>query len=147
MDAEGVSLVMGSDRFLTAPDDADAPLQLPCGECEEVLHREILASAEGAADGRVTDDDLLFGQPQHLGDLLAVLVQPLPGGLDDNPPRLVDVGDAGFGLQERVLLPGGRELPLEHDVRGFETRLDVALADRDARQHVRSTRLVHERRV
>ena len=81
-----------------------------------MLDREVFAPAERAADRGVADDDLLFGQLQHLRRSAAILVQPLPGGLDHHPPVVVDIGDAGLGLQEGVLLPGGRELALEHDV-------------------------------
>ena len=112
--ADRVALVVADDRLLAAPDQRDRAAQLPGGEREQVLDREVLAPAEGAADGGVAHDHLLFGQLQHRGDLAAVLVQPLPGRLDHHAPVVVDVGDAGLGLEEGVLLPGGLELALQH---------------------------------
>src|SRR3712207_9372694 len=52
-----------------------------------------------------------------------------------------------FGLQEGMLLPGGHELSLEHDVGLTETSFDVAFADWDPRQEIGAARLVDERRI
>ncbi len=84
--ADRMALVVADDRFLAAPDERDRAAQLPRGEREQMLDREVFASTERPADGGVADDHLLFGQLEHRGDLAAVLVQPLPGRLDDHAP-------------------------------------------------------------
>src|SRR3712207_3102079 len=61
-DALGVRFVVGEDRLLAPQDDGAGPRQLPGGERQDVLDGEVLAPAEGAADGGVADHDLLFGQ-------------------------------------------------------------------------------------
>ena len=142
-----MALVVADDRLLAAPDQRDGAAQLPGGEREQMLDREVFAPTEGPADGGVAHDHLLFGQLEHRGDLAAVLVQPLPRRLDDHAALLVDIGDAGLGLQEGVLLPGGLELAFEDDVGLGEAARDVALADGDVQQQVRAELFVDQRRV
>ena len=142
-----MALVVADDRLLAAPDQRDGAAQLPRGEREQVLDREVLAPAERAADGGVAHDHLLFGQLEHRGELAAVLVQPLPRRLDDHALLLVHPGDASLGLEEGVLLPGGLELAFEDDVGLGEAARDVALADGDVQQQVRAALFVDQRRV
>ena len=142
-----MALVVTDDRFLAAPDDADPAFELPGRQGQQVLDRKIFAPAERAADRGVADDDLVVVQPQHLGDLLPILVQPLTRRLDHDPTGIVDVGDAGLRLEEGVLLPGGAELALQHHVGGSKSGRDVALADRNPSQQIGAATLVNERRV
>ena len=73
-------------------------------------------------------------------------MQPLSGRLDDQRRALV-VGDAGVGLQVRVLLPRGGEPPAQHEVGLGEAGLDVAAADLLVQQHVRAALGVDQRRI
>src|SRR5262252_7482255 len=103
-----------------------------------MLDREVLAAAERPADGGVANDDLLFGELEHGGELAAILVQPLPCRLDDHTLLRINPGDASFGLEEGVLLPRGLEVAFEDDVGLGEATRDVALANGDVQQQIRA---------
>ena len=53
-----------------------------------------------------------------MGDLLLVLVRPLPGDLDRDAALVVDVAHCGFGLEVGVLLVGHLVRALDDDVGG-----------------------------
>ena len=63
-------------------------------------------------------------------------MQPLTGGLDDQPPARVEERDPGFGLQVGVLLPRCGERTLDDDVCRGKGCVDVALDDALVEQHV-----------
>ncbi len=60
-DDEGVPLVMADDGLLPAPDGFHWAARLPRSQGQHNLHRQILPTAERAADGRVAHYDLLLG--------------------------------------------------------------------------------------
>ncbi len=140
-------LVVAEDRLFAAPGEGNRPSQLPGGQREKVLDREVLAAAERAADRRVADDDLLLQQAEDLGDLAAILVQPLAGGLDHHAAGIVYVGDARLRLQERVLLPARLELAVDDDVSRPQRRGRVAFADARVLEQIRAVRGMDHRRI
>jgi hypothetical protein len=129
-----VALVVADDAFLARPDDAhwaiDALLVQPQRrQAEDDLQRHVLASAERAADGRVLDAHTVGRQAQGVGDLPAVFVRPLAGDLDRHAPLVVNVADAGFGLQVGVLLMGQVVAPLDDDLGRGPAGVHVPLAN------------------
>ncbi len=141
-----MALVVADDGLFAAPYDRRGPLEAERREREQRLHRQILAAAERAADLRIADRYRVLVELQHRRDLAQVLVQPLPGRLDDERLALV-VRDPGVGLQVRVLLPRRRERAAEHYVRAGERVLDVAFANLLVQQDVRAAGRVHQLRV
>src|SRR5687768_3252105 len=95
-----------------------------------MLDREILAPAKGATNRGVADDNTVLWQLQHLGDLTTILMQPLTGGLDNDPALIVDKRDPCFRLEIRVLLPSCLEGVLDNDVGSSKPSGDISLADR-----------------
>ncbi len=146
-DAHRVALVVGDDRFLATPDHRHRLLGPPRRQRQQMLNRKIFAPAERPADRGVSHDDLLLRKLQHRRDLPAILVQPLSRGFDNHPVVHVDVGDASFGLEVSVLLPGGRKLTFEHDVGFGKSPRNISLTDRPVEQDIRAQRFVDERRV
>ena len=108
-----------------------------------MLDREILAPAKRPADCGVADDYLLERQLKDLRDLAAIFVQPLAGGLDHQAILLIDKSDAGLGLEEGMILPGGVEFVLDHHVGLSEALRNVALADGNVDQDVAAMRFVN----
>ena len=111
-----MALVMADHRLFAAPDQRDGVAQLPGRQGQQMLDREVFASAKGSADGGIAHDHLIFWQFEHGGDLAAILVQPLPAVSITTRPRVVEIGNAGLWLQEGMLLPGGGKGLLQHDI-------------------------------
>jgi len=129
-----VALVVADDALRARPDDAhrsfDAALvQAHGGQAKDDLQRHVLAAAERPADGRVDDAHPVDGQPQRVGDLLLVFVRPLAADLHRDAAFLVDVADAGFGLEVGVLLVGQVVFALDDDLGRGPAGGHVALAD------------------
>ncbi len=124
-----MTLTMSSDRFLAAPDDLNRTSQTEGGQCQDNLHRHILAPTKGATDGRVDDANLLRGYIQCVRDLLLVLPRPLSGHHHCDPTLVVDVGQTRLRLQIGVLLSRGSILAFHNDVRCLPPGIHVALAD------------------
>ena len=64
-----------------------------------------------------------------MGYLFLVLVSPLAGYLDSNPPVFVDVPDTGLRLEESVFLMGEFVCALDDHIRRSPTRFHITLAD------------------
>ena len=107
---------MADDRLFAAPANCRRPLEHPGCDGNEALHRHVFAPAERAADLRVLDYDLVFGQRENFRELLAVFVQPLPSRFDNDAAVFIDGGDAGIGLQVGVFLPLRRKAAFDDDV-------------------------------
>ena len=68
---------VGDDGFRAGPLDLDGSAKAPGRQGQNELHRDIFASAKGAADRAVDDPHLLQRQTQRLGDLTLVVVRVL----------------------------------------------------------------------
>ena len=128
----GVALVVASDRFSPRPDDLDrtadaapscgAPscgvlIEAPDGQGEDDLHRHVFAAAKSAADGRIDDPHPLRGKVQGVGDLVLVLVRPLPADDDRDSVLVIDVRQTCFWLKVGVFLGAGLVIGFHDHVR------------------------------
>lgn len=94
------------------------------------LHRQVLASAERAADARERHPDLVLGQAQDGRDLTQVGVQPLGGDVEVDATVLGGHGETGLGAQERLVLHAEGVLALDDEVGLLGGLFDVAADDR-----------------
>ena len=136
VDEGAVPLVMAEDGLLAAPDDLHRALQLPGGQRQDDLHRDILTPAESAADGRVEDAHLLLRQAERVRHLMALLVRPLPAREHGDAPLLVEEGQPRLRLEVGMLLPRNLVVRLDDDVGLGEGGLHVAAADTVPRDEV-----------
>ena len=95
------------------------------------LYRHILAPAKGAADGRVDDAYVLLGDVEGVSDLRLILMRPLAADHHRDPSLVIDVAQAGLGLQIGVFL-----------ARDLVSRLDDHIGVIESGVHVASTYLV-----
>ncbi len=151
-DHERVPLVVAENRLLARPDDLDrasdpALLQAPGGQRQDDLDRHVLAAAEGAADGRVDDPNLIQWHAQRMRDLLLVLVRPLPRHLDQDPSGLIKRSDAGLGLQVGMLLRRRAILVFDDQGGARQPGPGVALADAEVAEDIRAAFRVQHRSV
>ena len=77
----------GLHRLRPLVDQAHRPAELPGGDREQRLHRDVELAAEAAADRRGHDVHLLGRDRQHVGDLVAVHVGRLGAGEDADAAR------------------------------------------------------------
>ena len=117
----GVAFVMPDNRLFPRPDRFYRPIdtalvQLPGSQRQDDLHRHILATAKGAADGRVDDAYFFFGQAECMGYLLAVFMRPLPADHNGHDPTFVYKADAGFRLKVGVLLGWRFIIPFDNHI-------------------------------
>ena len=112
------------------------PLEHVRCERDEALHRHVFAAAERAADLGVFYNDVIFGQGENFRQLLAIFVQPLTGRFDDDAALLIEIRNAGIGLQIRVFLPLRRKRAFNDYVGIVEGSRNVAVADLLMQQHV-----------
>ncbi len=112
-----------------------------------MLDRQIFAPTERSTNRGVAHDNTILGQLQYLGDLTPILVQPLARGLDHNPAVIIDEGDPGFWLKIGVLLPGGLEGVLDHDIGSVESGRDISLPDRNPEKDIAIAVIVDERAI
>lgn len=68
------------------------------------LHRQVLASAEGAADAGQGHPHLVLGQAEHGGDLAQVGVEPLGGDVEVDAAVLAGHGETRLGAEEGLVL-------------------------------------------
>ena len=97
-----MALGAGGHAFGPRVDQSHGPLQLPRCDADQRLNRKVELAAEAAAAGGRHDAHRLGLQPHQVGDLVAVHVGRLGGGVDldpvANPAR-----PAGLGLDIGVL--------------------------------------------
>ena len=133
-------------RFGSGVRDAHRPAQLPRGQREVGLHRQIELAPEPAADRGRLDPDSALGQTQDRLELDAIHVWGLRRHLHLDP-----VADAfrvpGLGLDVRVLDEAGLEDALDLDLRRRERVVQVAAAHVAADQDVPLACVVDPRRV
>jgi hypothetical protein len=99
------------------------------------LHREILATAERAADAREVDADLLRAEVETRRDLVAIDVQPLGRHMDVDAALAVWHGEARLRPEERLVL----DPDLVHAVRDdLAFGLRVAVPDHEMPDDVRA---------
>ena len=96
---------------------ADATLiEAPDSQGKYDLHGHVFAPAKGTADGGIDHTHLLGIEVQGMGDLVLVLVRPLPRDDHGDAVLLVNVGEAGLWLQVGVLLGAGVIVDLDDDL-------------------------------
>lgn len=94
------------------------------------LHRQVLASAEGAADAGERHADLVLGQAEDGRDLAQVGVEPLGGHVQVDAAVLGGYGEAGLGTQERLVLHAEVVVALDDHIGPGLGRRRVAADDR-----------------
>ena len=83
-------------------------------------------AAEVAADATGVDDDLVFREPQRVGELLSQRVRHFVVGPHLYAPGGVDSHHAGIGLHVALVHPGGGKGMLENQVRFSEALRQVS---------------------
>jgi len=104
-------------------------------QCAVHLHREVLPSAERAADPGEVDPYLLLLEPEAGRDLVAVDVEPLRRDVDVDPALAVRNGKPGFRPEECLVLHA--ELVDAAD-RDLALSVRVAVPDRNRAEDVRA---------
>ena len=99
------------------------------------LHREVLATAERAADAREVDADLLRAEVETGRDLVAIDVQPLGRHMDVDTALAVRHGEARLRPEERLVLDPDLVLARHDDV---AVGLRVAVPDHEVPDDVRA---------
>ena len=99
------------------------------------LHREILASTEGAAHAGQVDAHLLGRQAEAGGDLVAIDVQPLRRDIDVHAALAVGHRETGLGSEEGLILDA-HLVGAAHDHLALGRR--VAVPDHDGTHDVRA---------
>ena len=133
-DLRRVPVHVADERLLAAVDHLHRPVRVEREHRAVHLHRQILATAEGAADAREVDPHLFLLEPEAGRDLVAVDVQPLRGDVDVDTTLAVGHGKARFGPEERLILDPELVDAADRDV---ALRVGVAVPDADRAQDVR----------
>ncbi|CAM5396631.1 hypothetical protein SVIOM342S_09206 [Streptomyces violaceorubidus] len=94
------------------------------------LHRQVLASAEGAADAGQGHPHLVLGQAEHGGDLAQVGVEPLGGDVEVDAAVLAGHGESGLGAEEGLILHAEGVVARDDHVGARGGRPGVAAHDR-----------------
>ena len=131
----------GHHRLGTRVGEAHRPAELPRGEREVRLHRQIELAPEPSADRRGLDPDPSLGQTQDRLELGPVHVRGLRRHLDLDAVADAQRG-AGLRLDVGVLDEPGLEDPLDLDLRGRERLVQVAAPNVAADQDVAVARVV-----
>jgi len=108
------------------------------------LQGDILPAAEGPAHRGHDFPHLGLRQHQGVGDLADVVVGPLGGTDQGDPPFFVYVGQSGLRLEVGVLHAVGPIFFLHHHVGLGKAGVVVAVADVDLLDQVRSPLRVHQ---
>ena len=103
-DARRVPVHVAEEGLLAVVDDLHGPLRVQREHGAVDLHREILATAERAADAGEVDPHLLRRQVEARRDLVAVDVQPLRRDVDVDAALAVGDGQARFRAEEGLIL-------------------------------------------
>jgi hypothetical protein len=111
------------------------PAREPRGEGDVRLDRHVLLAAEAAADVGGHHAHLGVRNAEHLRDV-AIVLHDLGRHTDVEDRVVVEPGDAGLGLEVRVVDELRAVLPLDHDVGAREGRLDVTAVDAPLREEV-----------
>ena len=136
----------GHHRLGTRVREAHRPAQLPRGQREVRLHRQIELAPEPTADRRGLDPDAFLGQTQDRLELGPVHVRGLRRHLHLDPVADA-LGVSGLGFDVRVLDEAGLEDALDLDLRGRERAVQVAAPNVAADQDVAVARVVEPGRV
>ena len=134
-DHGGVALGGRGHGFDALVDAAHRVIQVPRGDGQHGLDRDVELAAEAAAAGRRNNAHAFGGQAEHAGDLVAVHHRRLGAGGD-----LDAVADplhpAGLGLDVGVLDERGFEAALRHMRRLQSRGVGIAGFNQAARQNI-----------
>jgi hypothetical protein len=126
---------VADERLLARVDDLHRAVGVEREHRAVDLHRQVLTTAERAADPGEVDADLLLLQPEAGCDLVAVDVQPLRRDVDVDAALAVRDCEARLGPEERLVLDAELVDALDRDV---ALSIRVAVADDDRAQDVRA---------
>ncbi len=147
-DLRRMAVDVADERLLAVVDDLHGTVRLQGEQRAVDLHRQVLATAEGAAHTREVDSHLLRLQVQARRNLVAVDVQPLRRDVDVDSALAVRHREPGLGPEERLVLdpdlvdPGDRDIALGVGV----SVLDDERAD-DVRTRIVAVAVAHRRPV
>ena len=133
-DLGGVPVDVAGERLLAVVDDLHRPVGVERQHRGVDLDREVLATAERAADAGEVHPHLLVREPEAGGDLVAVDVEPLRRDVDVDAALAVGNRDARLRPEERLILAAELVDALDRDV-AFDVR--VAVPDHDRADDVR----------
>ncbi len=100
---DGMALGVHEQRLLAGQGALHGPTQQPGGQGGVRLVAHVLLAAEGPAVGHQLDADAVGRQPQHRGDLVAVVPHALATRVHVQPAVGAGHGQGRLGLQESVL--------------------------------------------
>ena len=129
-----MALVVAENALFARPDDAHRPfdallLQLLHGQRQHDLDRHVLPAAKRTADGHVLHAHAVRRQVERVGDLLLLLVRPLPADVDGDPAVRVNPAHARLRLQVGMFLVRQAVFALDDDVGRIPTGRHVPFAN------------------
>ena len=106
-DLRRVAMDVTGERLLAVVDDLDGAARVQCEQRRVDLHRNVLSSAEGAADAGEVDADALGGKAETRRDLRTIDVKPLGGDVKVDPALAVRDRKPRLGAEKGLILDPG----------------------------------------
>ena len=131
-----MALGVHQERFLARQRALHGPLQQPGCQSRVGLVGHVLLAAEGPTIGHQLDGYPVSVDAEHRRDLVAVVPDALPAGVDVQSTVTCRHGEGGLGLHEGVLNALGLEDLVDDVGRPDQGGLDVAAGVRRHRKHV-----------
>lgn len=132
-----VAVDVAEEGLETVVDDLDGFAGAKGQQAGVDLHRQVLTTAERAADTRQRHPDLVLGQAEHRRDLAQVGVQPLGGDVEVDSAVLGGDRQARLGAEECLVLHAEGVLARDDEVGALASRFDIAPDDRLTVEDVR----------